>query len=75
MAETLRELEEEMLTTFPICNLKSAISNPAKRGAALLHDQIKELKRQFGQASGPAKALASQAGAVNDRKGTRKRAR
>ncbi len=26
--------------------------------AALLRDQIKELKRQFGQASGPAKALA-----------------
>jgi excinuclease ABC subunit B len=61
VTETVRELEEEML---------AAANNLEFEKAALLRDQIRELKRQFGQASGPARALATTAmTAVNYRKG------
>ena len=52
VTETVRELEEEML---------AAANNLEFEKAALLRDQIKELKRQFGQTAGPAKALAEKA--------------
>jgi excinuclease ABC subunit B len=61
VTETIRELEGEMLT---------AANNLEFEKAALLRDQIKELKRQFDQSSGPVKALAEKtATAVNYRKG------
>jgi len=65
VTETLRELEEEMLT---------ASNNLEFEKAALLRDQVKELKRQFGQAGGPAKDLAEIAAtAVSYRKGKRRK--
>jgi excinuclease ABC subunit B len=65
VTETIRELEEEMLT---------AANNLEFEKAALLRDQIRELKRQFGQASGPAKAMASAAAtAVSYRKGKKRK--
>jgi excinuclease ABC subunit B len=65
VTETIRELEGEMLT---------AANNLEFEKAALLRDQVRELKRQFGQTSGPAKALAQQAAtAVSYRKGKRRR--
>ena len=65
VTETLRELEAEMLT---------AANNLEFEKAALLRDQIKELKRQFGQTSGPAKALAVKAAtAVSYRKGKKRK--
>jgi excinuclease ABC subunit B len=65
VTETLRELEEEML---------SAAYNLEFEKAALLRDQVKELKRQFGQASGPANVPATTAAtAVNYRKGKKRR--
>ena len=65
VSETIRELEEEMLT---------AANNLEFEKAALLRDQIRELKRQFGQTTGPAKALATQATtAVSYRKGKKRR--
>ena len=39
----------------------AAANNLEFEKAALLRDPIKELKRQFGQATGPAKALAEKA--------------
>ena len=65
MTETLRELEEEKLT---------ASNNLEFEKAALLRDQVKELKRQFGQAGGSAKDLAKKAAtAVSYRKGKRRK--
>ncbi|MCX6905016.1 MAG: helicase-related protein, partial [Verrucomicrobia bacterium] len=65
VTETIRELEEEMLT---------AANNLEFEKAALLRDQVHELKRQFGQASGPAKALATKAAtSVSYRKGKKRR--
>jgi excinuclease ABC subunit B len=65
VTETLRELEGEML---------AAANNLEFEKAALLRDQIKELKRQFGQTSGPAKALATTAAStVSYRKGKKRR--
>ena len=65
VTETVRELEEEML---------AAANNLEFEKAALLRDQIKELKRQFGQTSGPAKALAEKAAtAVSYRKGKKRK--
>ena len=65
MTETIRELEEEMLT---------AANNLEFEKAALLRDQIKELKRQFGQTAGPAKALAEKAAtAVSYQKGKKRK--
>jgi excinuclease ABC subunit B len=65
VTETIRELEDEMLT---------AANNLEFEKAALLRDQIQELKRQFGQATGPAKALATRAAtAVTYRKGKRRK--
>ena len=55
VTETLRELEEEML---------AAANNLEFEKAALLRDQVKELKRQFGQTTGPAKAPAEKAAIV-----------
>ncbi|MEK7676608.1 MAG: excinuclease ABC subunit UvrB [Verrucomicrobiota bacterium] len=63
VTETLRELQEEML---------AAANNLEFEKAALLRDQIRELKRQFDQASGPAKALAASAGTVSYRKGKKR---
>ena len=64
VTETLRELEEEMLT---------AANNLEFEKAALLRDQIKELKRQFGLGSVPAKASGTNAGAtVSYRKGRKR---
>jgi excinuclease ABC subunit B len=65
VTETLRELEEEML---------GAANNLEFEKAALLRDQIRELKRQFGQSAGPAKALAGKAAtAVSYRKRKRRK--
>ncbi len=65
VTETIRELEEEML---------AAANNLEFEKAALLRDQIKELKRQFGQTAGPAKALATKAStAVSYRKGKKRK--
>jgi len=65
VTETLRELEEEML---------AAANNLEFEKAALLRDQIRELKRQFGLAAGPAKALAEKAAiTASYRKGKRRR--
>jgi len=65
VTETIRELEEEMLT---------AANNLEFEKAALLRDQIRELKRQFDQTTGPAKALAEKAAtAVSYRKGKKRR--
>jgi excinuclease ABC subunit B len=65
VTETLRELEEQML---------AAANNLEFEKAALLRDQIKELKRQFGQASGPANAPAAKAApAVSYQKGKRRK--
>jgi len=65
VTETIRELEGEMLT---------AANNLEFEKAALLRDQIHELKRQFGPATGPAKALATAAAtAVSYRKGKKRR--
>jgi excinuclease ABC subunit B len=65
VTETIRELEEEML---------AAANNLEFEKAALLRDQIKELKRQFGLASGPAKALASDvARSTSYRRGKKRR--
>ncbi|MBI4327499.1 MAG: excinuclease ABC subunit UvrB [Chloroflexi bacterium] len=65
VTETLRELQEEML---------GAANNLEFEKAALLRDQIHELKRQFDQASGPAKALAGKAAtAVSYGKGKRRK--
>ena len=65
VTETVRELEEEML---------AAANNLEFEKAALLRDQIKELKRQFGQTSGPAKALTEKAAtAVSYRKGKKRK--
>jgi excinuclease ABC subunit B len=65
VTETIRELEEEMLT---------AANNLEFEKAALLRDQIRELKRQFDQTGGPAKALAVNAArTVSYRKGKRRR--
>ena len=64
VTETLRELEEEML---------AAANNLEFEKAALLRDQIRELKRQFGEAGGPAKAAAAKAGTVSYRSGRKRR--
>jgi len=65
VTETIRELEEEML---------AAANNLEFEKAALLRDQIKELKRQCGQTAGPAKALAEKAAtAVSYRKEKKRR--
>jgi len=65
VTETVRELEEEML---------AAANNLEFEKAALLRDQIKELKRQCGQTAGPAKALAEKAAtAVSYRKEKKRR--
>jgi excinuclease ABC subunit B len=65
VTETLRELEEEML---------AAANNLEFEKAALLRDQVKELKRQFGQAGGAEKApSASAVSAVSYRKGKKRR--
>jgi excinuclease ABC subunit B len=65
VTETIRELEEEMLT---------AANNLEFEKAALLRDQIRELKRQFGQATGPARALAEKATTeVSYRKGKKRK--
>ena len=50
----------------------AAANNLEFEKAALLRDQIRELKRQFDQASGPAKALAASAGTVSYRKGKKR---
>ncbi len=65
VVETVRELEAEML---------EAANNLEFEKAALLRDQIHELKRQFGQTTGPAKALAEKAAtAVSYRRGKKRR--
>ena len=64
VAETIRELEEEMLT---------AANNLEFEKAALLRDQVRELKRNFGQASGPAKALTEAAVTAKSYRKARKR--
>ena len=65
VTETIRELEEEML---------AAANNLEFEKAALLRDQIKELKRQFGQTVGPARALAEKAAtAVSYRRGKKRK--
>jgi excinuclease ABC subunit B len=64
VTETIRELEEEMLT---------AANNLEFEKAALLRDQVRELKRQFGQAAGPAKALATTAAGRSSYGKSRKR--
>jgi excinuclease ABC subunit B len=65
VTETLRELEEEMLT---------AANNLEFEKAALLRDQIKELKRQFSLGGAPAKASGTNAAAtVSYRKGRKRR--
>jgi excinuclease ABC subunit B len=65
VSETIRELEEEMLT---------AANNLEFEKAALLRDQVRELKRQFGQTTGPARALAGKAAtAVSCGKGKRRK--
>jgi excinuclease ABC subunit B len=65
VTETLRELKEEMLT---------AANNLEFEKAALLRDQIKELKRQFSLGSAPAKAAGANAAAtVSYRKGKKRR--
>ncbi len=52
----------------------TAANNLEFEKAALLRDQIKELQRQFGQASGPAKALAEKAvTTVRYRKGKKRK--
>jgi excinuclease ABC subunit B len=67
VTETIRELEEEML---------AAANNLEFEKAALARDQIRELKRQFGQASGPAKAMATTAAVTATyRKGKKRRPR
>ena len=64
VVETVRELEAEML---------EAANNLEFEKAARLRDRIEELKRQFGQTSGPAKALAtSAASALSYRKGKKR---
>jgi excinuclease ABC subunit B len=52
LTETIRELEEEML---------DAANNLEFEKAALLRDQVRELKHQFGQGGGLAKGKAEQA--------------
>lgn len=65
VTETIRELETEML---------AAANNLEFEKAALLRDQVNELKRQFGQAAGPAKAIATKvATTASYRKGKRRR--
>ena len=49
VTETVRELEEEML---------AAANNLEFEKAALLRDQVRELKRMTGEATGPAKGSA-----------------
>jgi excinuclease ABC subunit B len=64
VTETIRELEADML---------AAANNLEFEKAALLRDQIRELKRQFSQTTGPAKALVEKtATTVNYRKGRRR---
>ena len=65
VTETIRQLEEEML---------AAANNLEFEKAALLRDQVKELKRQFGQGGGPSPApKANAASAVSYRKGKKRR--
>ncbi len=65
VTETLRELEEEMVT---------AANNLEFEKAALLRDQIKELKRQFGHAAGAVKMPGpAAAGSVSYPRGKRRR--
>ncbi len=65
VTETLRELEDEMLT---------AANNLEFEKAALLRDQIKELKRQFSLGGAPAKASGTNAAAsVSYRKGKKRK--
>ncbi len=66
VTETIRELEEEML---------SAANNLEFEKAALLRDQINELKRQYGGAGEPAEATAMAAGRSSYRPGRKRRAR
>ena len=62
--ETMKELEEEML---------AAANNLEFEKAALLRDQIRELKRPFGEAGGTGKAGAARpAAGVSYRKGKRR---
>ena len=64
ITETMKELEEEML---------AAANNLEFEKAALLRDQIRELKRPFGEAGGPGKSGAARAaGGVSYRKGKRR---
>ena len=64
ITETVKELEEEML---------AAANNLEFEKAALLRDQIRELKRPFGEAGGPGKSgVARAAGGVSYRKGKRR---
>jgi len=65
--ETVKELEEEML---------AAANNLEFEKAALLRDQIRELKRSFGEPPKPGQApAADRAGGVTYRKGKRRAAR
>ncbi len=64
--ETIEELEEEMI---------AAANNLEFEKAALLRDQIKELKRQFGQTASLAKALAKKAATVVSYRKGKKRQR
>jgi excinuclease ABC subunit B len=62
--QTIKELEEEML---------AAANNLEFEKAALLRDQIRELKRPFGEAGKPAKGGGGRpAGGVSYRKGKRR---
>jgi excinuclease ABC subunit B len=65
--QTIKELEEEML---------EAANNLEFEKAALLRDQIRELKRPFGQTAGSAHTPAGRTpGAVSYRRGKRRTAR
>jgi len=60
VTETIRELEEEML---------SAANNLEFEKAALLRDQVRELKRMTGEAAGPAAGAPASYGKARGRKG------
>ena len=65
VTETIRELEAQML---------EVANNLEFEKAALFRDQIRELKREFGSAGGPAQASAAAAARpVSYRKGKRRR--
>ena len=66
VTETIRELEREMV---------EAANRLEFEKAALLRDQIRELKHQFGQAGGPVNAVAMTTSAVSYPKGEKPSAR